>query len=119
MKSVAVQAITNINNRRKKMASKQQTTKKKRSLGNLRIAPKSKPNSPNAIGDMRIQKETILFLMKQLNDTKGDEIICNLASWSNVGKKGPFLTVELSPRYLTKKAVTNSARTVSLQQEVQ
>ena len=99
------------------MASKQQT-KKKRSLGNLRTATLSKPNSPNSIGDMRIQKDTLLILMKQLNETKGDEIVCNLAGWRNVGKTGPFLTVELSPRFVRKNSKAAPSKPTSLQEEV-
>jgi len=56
--------------------------------------------------------------MKQLNEQKGDEIICNLAGWRNVGKYGPFLTVELSPRFVRKATNTTSAASQS-QKELQ
>ena len=83
------------------MASTKRTPTK-RSLGNLRTASKSKPRSPSSVGDIRIQRHTLLILMKQLNEQNGDEIICNLAGWRNLGKKGPFLTIELSPRFVRK-----------------
>ena len=86
---------------------------KKRSLGNLRTAVQSKPHSPSSIGDIRIQKDTLLILMKQLNEQKGDEIICNLAGWRNVGKLGPFLTIELSPRFVKKKSNPKASASAS------
>ena len=91
---------------------------KKRSLGNLRAAKRTKQTSPSSIGDIRIQKDTLLILMKQLNEQKGDEIICNLAGWSNVGKLGPFLTVELSPRFVRKPTKQTSSGATS-QKELQ
>src|SRR6266852_694997 len=117
MKSDALRCGTNINICRKTNGIKA-TAMKKRSLGNLRTAVQSKPNSPSSVGDIRIQKDTLLILMKQLNEQKGNEIICNLAGWRNVGKLGPFLTVELSPRFVRKATNTTSAASQS-QKELQ
>ncbi len=83
---------------------------KKRSLGNLRTTKTTKPNSPSSIGDIRIQRDTLLVLIKQLNEQKGDEIICNLAGWRNVGKLGPFLTIELLKELFHKVPITADVR---------
>jgi hypothetical protein len=74
-------------------------TTQKRSLGKLRITKKTKPRSPDLTGQLQLQRHTAAVLAKQFDDTEDGEIICNIAGWSNQDYRGPYLTVELSPRY--------------------
>jgi hypothetical protein len=76
---------------------------KKRSLGALRRAPKTKPRSPDLIGQLRLQRHTIKAIVKQCQETESEEIICNMAGWSNHDHSGQYLTVELSSRYPSKQ----------------
>lgn len=80
-----------------------ETVKPKRSLGALRKANKTKPKSPDLIGQMRLQRHTAKAIVKQFNDDGGgDEVVCNIAAWRNQDHIGSYLTVELSPRYVTR-----------------
>jgi hypothetical protein len=79
--------------------------KQKRSLGALRKAPKTKQKSPDATGTMKLQRHTLQMLNKQLDETDGDQIICNLAGWRNEDHSGRYLTVELSPRFVSRRHV--------------
>jgi hypothetical protein len=74
----------------------------KRSLGGLRRNQSTNPNAPEFIGTMRMQRSTLLVLLKQLNETAAEEVICKIAGWENSGNSGPFLTVEVSPRFVPK-----------------
>jgi hypothetical protein len=40
---------------------------------------------------------------KQFEETDGDDIVCCLAGWSNHDGNGPYLTIELSPRYVRRE----------------
>lgn len=76
--------------------------KPRKSLGALRKAPKTKPKSPDVQGTMKLQRHTLEALNRQF-DEDGDEIQCLLAGWFNQDHNGPFLTVELSPRYVSRR----------------
>ena len=71
----------------------------KRSLGAIKPALKSKPNSPDGTGTMKIQRHTLEVIWDQLCRSGDYEITVNLAAWENETKSDRFLTVELSPRY--------------------
>lgn len=73
---------------------------KKRSIGKLRIAKKSKERSPDMTGTLRLQRHTAVAILNAFGDPDCDEIICNIAGWRNDDANGPYLTVELSPRYV-------------------
>jgi hypothetical protein len=77
--------------------------KRRKSLGVLREAQKTKPRSPDVQGTMKAQRHTIETLLKQLDEAETDEIIANLAGWFYQDANGPYLTVELSPRYISRK----------------
>ena len=79
-----------------------ETTKPKRSLGALRKASKTKPKSPDLIGQMRLQRHTAAAIVKQLSENSGDEVVCNIAGWRNQDHNGSYLTVELSPRFVAR-----------------
>ena len=81
------------------------STQQRRSLGALRKAPKTKEKSPDAQGPMKVQRHTIEFLMKQLHETDSDEITANIAGWFNEDQSGRYITVELSPRYVSRQQV--------------
>ena len=70
-----------------------------KSLGVLRINNKTKEKSPDLTGTMKIHRCLITALWKQLNNSGGEEVICNIAAWQYHDKKGALLNVELSERY--------------------
>jgi hypothetical protein len=74
----------------------------KRSLGGLRRNQSTSLNAPEYIGTMRMQRSTLLVLLKQFNESNSNEVICNVAAWENSNANGPFLTVEASPRFAAK-----------------
>jgi hypothetical protein len=49
-----------------------------------------------------MQRHDFERLTQEFSTTDGDEITCDLAAWSNVDARGPFLTVQISPRYVAK-----------------
>ena len=75
---------------------------KKRSLGKLRKNRKTKPQSPDATGKLYFQRHTLKEIYGQLADGD-DEVICNLACWQNDDQHGPYLTVEISPQFVSFK----------------
>jgi hypothetical protein len=79
--------------------------KPKRSLGALRKANKTKPKSPDLTGQMRLQRHTAETLVKQFKEDGGAEVVCNIAGWRNQDYNGPFLTVELSPRFVARAPI--------------
>jgi hypothetical protein len=78
-------------------------TTKKRSLGKLRKAPKTKPRSPDMTGTLLLQRHTAVAILKVFGDDC-DEVSCNIAGWRNDDASGPYLTIELSPRYVGQEA---------------
>jgi type II secretory pathway component PulK len=77
----------------------------RRSLGALRKASKTKPKSPDTQGAMKVQRHTIEAIMRQLEDSDADEITANIAGWFNEDHNGRYITVELSPRYVSRHQV--------------
>jgi hypothetical protein len=78
----------------------------KRSLGALRKATKTKPRSPDLTGQIKLQRHTIQTIARQIEGTESDEIIANLAGWGNSDHSGQYLTVELSPKYVSQEPKT-------------
>jgi hypothetical protein len=77
---------------------------RKKSLGALRKAEKTKERSPDLTGQLHLQRHTLRAIVKQAKETGDAEIPCNLAAWRNRDRQGqPYLTVELSPRFLPHK----------------
>jgi len=79
--------------------------KQKRSLGALRKATKTKPKSPDLTGQMKLQRHTAAAIVEQFRHDDIEEVVCNIAGWKNQDYNGPYLTVELSPRFLTRTQV--------------
>jgi hypothetical protein len=73
-----------------------------RSLGDLRESTKTKPNSPDLTGRIRLKLHTISWIIEQMEHCNSDEVTCNLAGWLNGEGNSKFITVELSPLYLQK-----------------
>jgi hypothetical protein len=73
---------------------------KKRSLGALWKNEKTKPQSPDATGKLHFQRHTLREIYRQLTDGD-DEVICNLACWRNSNQHGHYLTVEISPKFVS------------------
>ena len=81
-----------------------ETSIRKRSLGALRKATKKKPKSPDLIGTMRLPRHTIQAILKDVADPEFEDVVCNLAGWRNDDHQGPYLTVEISPKYVSREA---------------
>ena len=77
--------------------------KHRKSLGQLRKANKTKPRSPDVIGKLRLQRHTLQAIVSDFRDSGGEEVICNIAGWKNEDQQGGYLTVEISPRYVSRK----------------
>jgi hypothetical protein len=78
------------------------TIKQRRSLGALRKANKTKPKSPDLTGQMKLQRHTAAAIVDQFSHDGIDEVVCNIAAWKNQDYKGPYLSVELSPRFVAR-----------------
>jgi len=74
--------------------------KQKLSLGTLRKNNKTKPKSPDLTGQMKLQRHTAATIVEQFSHDGIEEVICNIAGWKNQDYNGPYLTVELSPRFV-------------------
>ena len=80
------------------------TNNRLKSLGALRKANKTKPRSPDLIGQLHLQRHTLRDIVKQAREIDDEEILCNLAAWRNKDKQGaPYLSVELSPWFRQRK----------------
>ena len=79
--------------------------KQKRSLGALRKANKTKPKSPDLTGQMKLQRHTAAAIIDQFGHDDIEEVVCNIAGWRNQDYNGPYLTVELSPRFVARTQV--------------
>ena len=73
---------------------------RKRSLGALRKNKKTKPQSPDATGKFHFQRHTLREIYGQLTDGD-DEVVCNVACWRNSDQHGAYLTVEISPKFVS------------------
>ena len=78
------------------------TIKQKRSLGALRKANKTKPRSPDLTGQMRLRRHTAAAIVEQFGHDDIEEVVCNIAGWKNQDYTGAYLTVELSPRFVSR-----------------
>src|SRR5690242_13698349 len=81
------------------------SVKQKRSLGALRKTSKTKPKSPDLTGQMKLQRHTAAAIVEQFNSDDIEEVVCNIAGWRNQDYSGPYLTVELSPRFVPRTQV--------------
>jgi hypothetical protein len=79
--------------------------KQKRSLGALRTANKTKPKSPDLTGRFTLQRHTAAAIVDQFSHGDVEEVVCNIAAWKNQDYNGPYLTVELSPRFVARAQV--------------
>ena len=79
--------------------------KEKRSLGVLRKNNKTKPKSPDLTGQMKLQRHTAAAIFEQFGHDGIEEVVCNIAGWKNQDYSGPYLSVELSPRFVARAPV--------------
>jgi hypothetical protein len=76
----------------------------RRSLGSLRKSDKTKRRSPDVTGTLKLQRHTMEAIAKQFKESDAaDEIACCIAGWRNEDQNGPYLSVELSPRYVSRR----------------
>ena len=84
----------------------------KRSLGSLRRAEKTKDRSPDLTGTLKLQRHTMEAIAKQFKETDAAEVACCIAGWRNEDQNGQYLSVELSPKYVSRRQEpTNSSLT--------
>ena len=83
-------------------------TKPKRSLGALRKARKTKARSPDLLGKIHIEQQTIEIIVIQLRRSQSSKIVGNLAGWFNEDETGQYITVELQPSFQKEHHVSNS-----------
>src|SRR5271168_3084783 len=88
--------------------------KQKLSLGALRKANKTMPKSPDLTGQMKLQRHTASAIVEQFSHDGIEEVICNIAGWKNQDHNGPYLTVELSPRFVARAPVERDDIIVSI-----
>jgi len=82
----------------------EESSPKKRSLGALRKAEKTKDRSPDFTGILKLQRHTLEVIIKQFQETDATEIDCCVAGWRNSDQNGQrYLSVELSPRYVSRR----------------
>jgi hypothetical protein len=79
--------------------------KRKLSLGALRKSNKTKPKSPDLTGKFTLQRHTAATILEQFSHDGIEEVTCNIAGWKNQDHNGPYLTVELSPRFVPRAPV--------------
>ena len=79
--------------------------KQKLSLGTLRKNNKTKPKSPDLTGQMKLQRHMAAAIVEKFGHDGIEEVICNIAGWKNQDYNGPYLTVELSPRFVVRRQV--------------
>jgi hypothetical protein len=75
-----------------------QPTNFTKSLGTLRINRKTKLKSPDLTGIAKIHRRLITSLWNEINESGGDEVLCNLAAWQYQDTSGVLLRVEISER---------------------
>lgn len=56
--------------------------------------------SPDPVGKIHVQSDTIAAIAKHLNAKGADEVICNIAARANRDASGRYLSVQLSPPYV-------------------
>jgi len=72
-----------------------------KSLGTLRIAEKTKPRSPDLIGQVTLQSKTLHEIVKQYEKSGERTVTCNIAAWRYTDKNGAnYLSVEISPWFV-------------------
>jgi hypothetical protein len=77
-----------------------QSLTRSKSIGVLREAKtKTKPKSPDLIGELRLQRHTSDDIAAKFQATDKDELTCGIAGWGYSEDGKLYITVELSPPY--------------------
>ena len=77
---------------------------KGKSIGMLREAKKkTKPKSPDLIGELRLQRHTFESIAAKFQATDKDAVTCGIAGWGYSEDDELYITVELSPPYESAK----------------
>jgi hypothetical protein len=80
------------------------SSKRKHSIGTLRKAKiKTKPRSPDLIGELHLQRHTFEAIAENFKNTDQEEIVCPIAAWGYSEEGELSLTVQLSPPYQATK----------------
>jgi hypothetical protein len=63
-----------------------------------------RPNRNHLISldSFKLQRHTAAAIVDQFGHDDIEEVVCNIAGWRNQDYNGPYLTVELSPRFVAR-----------------
>jgi hypothetical protein len=72
----------------------------RKSLGKLFKNKCTTPKAPHLVGECKLQGHFIKELVKHLEQSDSDEVICNIAAWLNDDRPdNEYATVELSSKF--------------------
>jgi hypothetical protein len=54
-------------------------------------------------GSLRLQRHTAIAIIKPFEDSDVEEVACNIAGWVNQDRDGQYLTIEVSPKYVSRQ----------------
>ena len=54
---------------------------------------------------MKLQRHTAAAIVNEFSHDGVEEVVCNIAGWKNQDYSGPYLAVELSPRFVARMQV--------------
>lgn len=81
---------------------------KQKSLGALHRSKQTKPRSPALTGKLRLQRHTLEAITADLDESGGDEEICNIAAWPNRDSRDQqYISIELSPKFKPQRRHAN------------
>jgi hypothetical protein len=93
---------------------------RRKSLGKLSRAQKTKPNSPDMLGQLKLQVDDFFPALNMARQNGVKEIICPFAAWINGEPGEQHLVAELQPPYRPKpKPVENVVTVEQLFTEIQ
>jgi hypothetical protein len=62
------------------------------------------PKSPAMVGQLTLQRHTFDEIAAQFSDQEGDTLVVNIAGWVNSDHFGEYLTVQISPRFVSRQS---------------
>jgi hypothetical protein len=75
--------------------------KQPKSYGELRKAKKTKINSPDLTGTIKVRADTIAAISDRGVDLDAEEVLCSVAAWKKEDCDGsPFFTIVLSSPFV-------------------
>jgi hypothetical protein len=104
-----------ISTKKKKKRRKQMnfnSSPRRKSLGKLSRGEKTKPNSPDMLGQLKLQVDDFWPALNMARQNGAKEIICPFAAWVNGEPGEQYLVAELQPPYRPKPKPVENVITV-------